>query len=192
MGIKDWNRINTKFNYYFGFFLLVFVLVGVFVYINTHYTIDIPIIVAFFASFLFYGAVIEYCFHKFLFHGKAKNIAQMHLIHHEEPKAYLATPSWVMFVLICCLFIIFISLLGPKLGCASVGGICFGYLWYSIIHHLIHYSDSKSKFITYFVAHHHLHHQYQALHYRVSQPFWDHIFTSKKTWAKYENKLNKL
>lgn len=188
MNIKKWNNIDTKFNYYASFYILVGVLIGVFYYIHT---LDIAIILTFFTSFLFYGIVIEYCFHKFIFHGKYKNLAYMHALHHDDPKAYLSSPAWVTIALIALFFIIFIGLLGTKLGCVSVAGLCFGYLWCNIIHHLIHYSNSRSKLLNYFVAHHDLHHKYPALHYRVSQPFWDHIFTVKKNWAKYENKLNK-
>jgi len=165
------------FNYYGDFVQLPLFLAADFYYLTEHTKIDTSIFIVFFLGFLMYGALLEYGFHRYLYHGYFKKIKQLHLIHHKYPQSYVSSPPYVTAILLLLFHVIFITLLGYKLGCALVAGITFGYLWYIIIHHIIHHPPTRNfKLINYFIEEHQLHHDHAKLNYCVSQPFWNNLY----------------
>ncbi|TAL62342.1 MAG: hypothetical protein EPN84_06675 [Legionella sp.] len=172
-----------KFNYYGDFVQLPIFLMVDFLYLAKYAQLDSSVLCLFIAGILFYGALLEYGFHRFLYHGKLKQIKKLHLIHHKLPQSYVSSPPYVTTVLLLIFYIIFTALLGNKLGCAFVAGITFGYLWYISIHHLIHHAaPSESKFLNHFKEEHQKHHDHAKLNYCVSQPFWNTFY---RTLGKY-------
>ena len=170
-------RKMDLFNYYGDFLLLPLILLGDFYFILDYYSFDLSVLVCFIAGILFYGSIMEYGFHRYVYHGKIKKINKLHLIHHKLPKAYISSPPYVTAIIMFILHLLFINLMGYKLGCAFVGGIAFGYLWYITIHHLIHHvSYEGSKVLNYFKIEHQQHHNHAKLNYCVSQPFWNTIY----------------
>jgi|GEM_PF-5516898 len=170
-----------KFNYYGDFFLLPVILLGDIVYIAENSKFDFSVFLFFILGLLLYGAVLEYGFHRFLYHGSVKKIKKLHLIHHKMPQSYVSSPPYVTAVLIFIFHVVFISLFGYKLGCSFVAGIVLGYLWYICIHHGIHhFGCPNSKILNYFKVEHQAHHDHAKLNYCVSQPFWNDLYRKFK------------
>lgn len=166
-----------KFNYYGDFVQLPLILLALLYYLRKYYTIDTSVLCFFILGLLIYGAFLEYGFHRFLYHGRIKQIKRLHLIHHKCPQSYVSSPPYVTTVIMLIIYVVCVGLFGNKLGCAMVAGVIFGYLWYIIIHHLIHHiTSSDSKFLNMFKEEHQLHHEHAKLNYCVSQPFWNKLY----------------
>lgn len=171
------NRLD-KFNYYGDFVQLPLLLAADFYYLNKYYAIDLSVVLAFIIAILFYGAFLEYGFHRYIYHGNMSQIKRLHLIHHKFPQSYVSSPPYVTSMLMLIFYVIAIELLGYKLGCAVVAGITFGYLWYISIHHFIHHSANiNSSVLNHFKESHQLHHEHAKINYCVSQPFWNTVYT---------------
>jgi|SRR5580704_3120373 hypothetical protein len=165
---------QDKFNYYGDFFLLPLIVSGDLYYIINYCTFDVFIILSFITGVVIYGAIIEYGFHRYIYHGKIKKITKLHLMHHKFPQSYISSPPYVTAAILFVFHVVCIHLLGPKLGCALVGGIAFGYFWYISIHHLIHHLPyNGSKLLNYFKREHQSHHDHAKINYCVSQPVWN-------------------
>ncbi|CEG57327.1 sterol desaturase family protein [Legionella fallonii] len=166
-----------KFNYYGDFFLLPLIVLGDLFYIINYCVFDILVILSFIAGVILYGAVIEYGFHRYVYHGKIRTITRLHLIHHKFPKSYISSPPYVTAIILFVFHLLFINVLGVKLGCALAAGITFGYLWYISIHHLIHHvSYNGSRVLNYFKREHLSHHEHAKINYCVSQPIWNTLY----------------
>ncbi|KTD35320.1 Fatty acid hydroxylase superfamily protein [Legionella moravica] len=165
------------FNYYGDFFLLPLVGFADAFYIYEYSQFDFFVFLSFFIGFFVYGGVLEYGFHRFIYHGRLKSIKRMHLIHHKFPQAYVSSPPYVTAILLLIFHLIFLYLLGYQLGCAFVGGIAFGYFWYITIHHMIHHVDSdRFVILNHYKKEHQIHHEHAKQNYCVSQPFWNSLY----------------
>jgi sterol desaturase/sphingolipid hydroxylase (fatty acid hydroxylase superfamily) len=123
--------------------------------------------------------LLEYFLHRFVLHRVAI-FAAMHGVHHDSPRAYVGTPTWAT------LGIIWLSVFVPawwgvSLNIASglTAGVMLGFLWYGIVHHVIHYRRprflaSRMQVTTHWHLRHH--HSTQAGNFGVTIPLWDYVF----------------
>lgn len=166
-----------KFNYYGDFVLLPCFLIADLYYLTEYFSLNRYVLLFFILGLLVYGAFIEYGFHRFIYHGSMKKIKKLHLIHHKFPKSYVSSPPYVTAIIMGVFYLVFMGLFGRQLGCAFVGGITFGYLWYIYIHHLIHHLEhTNSTLLNHFKIEHQSHHDHARLNYCVSQPFWNTLY----------------
>lgn len=179
-GLKEKLSAHNKlelFNYYGDFLLLPLVLCAEFYYLIQYQHLGGWVYFSFIMGFIFYGSILEYLIHKYLYHGPLKKIKKLHLIHHKFPRSYVASPPYVTALFIVILNVFFAKLLGNKLGSAFVAGIVLGYFWYVIIHHMIHHMQSEYwYFLNHFKQEHESHHEKARVNYCVSQPFWNKIY----------------
>ena len=123
--------------------------------------------------------LLEYLLHRFLLHRVAP-FAAMHGVHHDAPRAYVGTPTWVT------LGIIWLSVFVPawrgvsfNVASGLTAGVMMGFLWYGVVHHVIHYRRPR-LLSAWMVAttHRHLRHHYSAQpgNFGVTIPLWDYVF----------------
>jgi sterol desaturase/sphingolipid hydroxylase (fatty acid hydroxylase superfamily) len=127
------------------------------------------------------GAVwtlIEYALHRFGFH-RLPVLSALHGMHHESPRALLGTPSWLSLAVVggtLFLPVLYLSSLNVASGVTS--GVIAGYLWYGVLHHVVHHR--RPRFIATRVAvasHRHFRHHANAVgNFGVTTAFWDHVF----------------
>jgi sterol desaturase/sphingolipid hydroxylase (fatty acid hydroxylase superfamily) len=123
--------------------------------------------------------LIEYLLHRFLLHRVAP-FAAMHGVHHDSPRAYVGTPTWATLGIIW--LVVFVpAWRGVSFNVASglTAGVMMGFLWYGIVHHVIHYR--RPRLLAAWMpatTHRHLRHHYspQPGNFGVTSPLWDYVF----------------
>jgi len=123
--------------------------------------------------------LLEYLLHRFLLHRVAP-FAAMHGVHHDSPRAYVGTPTWATLAIIW-LSVFVPAWRGVSFNVASglTAGVMLGFLWYGIVHHVIHYRRPRLLAARLPAAtHRHLRHHYspQPGNFGVTTPLWDHVF----------------
>jgi sterol desaturase/sphingolipid hydroxylase (fatty acid hydroxylase superfamily) len=123
--------------------------------------------------------LIEYLLHSFLLH-RPSIFASMHAVHHESPRAYVGTPTW--FTLGIIWLAVFVpAWRGVSFNVASglTAGVMMGFLWYGIVHHVIHYRRPRllaSRLPDTIRRHMRHHYSPQPGNFGVTIPLWDYVF----------------
>lgn len=127
--------------------------------------------------------LIEYLLHCFVLHGDSvlgSMFAPMHAVHHESPRAYVGTPTWIT------LGVFSLAAFVPAWVCVSLNvasgltaGLMAGFLWYGVVHHVIHYRRPRLLVaLLSDTARRHMYHHYSAQpgNFGVTLAFWDRVF----------------
>lgn len=116
---------------------------------------------------------IEYCFHRWLFHGRWWLLAQGHSGHHADPLGYDALPFFVPPLVLLGLIGLATLLVPVGQALLTAAGIAFGYVAYGLSHFLIHHRRFRSALIRKWAAFHHIHHHHPRTNFGVTTPLWD-------------------
>lgn len=122
--------------------------------------------------------LMEYLFHRFIFH-EWPVFREMHDVHHADPKAAVGTPSWVSTGLFLAAVLVPIWLVaGDDAACGATVGLMAGYYWYIVVHHGTHRWSAKPGTYFYNVWRHHARHHYDPRpgNFGVTSAFWDRVF----------------
>jgi sterol desaturase/sphingolipid hydroxylase (fatty acid hydroxylase superfamily) len=125
--------------------------------------------------------LVEYLLHRFVFH-RIPLIADLHHAHHAAPRAYVGTPTWVSFLILSGLFLAIWRLLMLNIAFGAITGLITGWLWYGLVHHVIHYRRPRRLAVALRGSSHRhlLHHSlYGSGNYGVTTPVWDYVFGTK-------------
>jgi sterol desaturase/sphingolipid hydroxylase (fatty acid hydroxylase superfamily) len=125
--------------------------------------------------------LVEYLLHRFVFH-RIPLIADLHHAHHAAPRAYLGTPTWVSFLILSGLFLAIWRLSTLNIAFGAISGLITGWLWYGLVHHVIHYRRPRRLAVALRGSSHRhlLHHSlHGAGNYGVTTPVWDYVFGTK-------------
>ena len=126
----------------------------------------------------FFGALLVYLNHRFIFHTKLgnlpllKNLKKLHAMHHahaynEQRNKYILVPfMWIIAIFIK------IILIGVLINIWFAIGIGTFSLLYSYRHYAIHNNDKSSRFF----RHHKMHHINPKYNFSGIYPFIDFIF----------------
>ena len=128
---------------------------------------------------LFLFSIIEYSFHRWLFHGSVQIMAQGHRAHHENPLGYDSLPFFLPALSLLALTVVFVMLMPAKYAFLLTGTIALSYVIYglshfTIHHHLFHYVPARN-----WAAHHHIHHHHADTNFGVTTPLWDIVFGTR-------------
>lgn len=123
--------------------------------------------------------LLEYLLHRFVFH-RLPLIADLHQAHHAAPRAYIGTPTWVSLLILGGVFFVPIwRLLSLNIAFGSISGLITGWLWYGIVHHVIHHRRPRLLASALKLASHRhfLHHSpYVSGNFGVTTAVWDRVF----------------
>jgi sterol desaturase/sphingolipid hydroxylase (fatty acid hydroxylase superfamily) len=104
----------------------------------------------------------------------------MHVVHHDSPRAFIGTPTWISLGVIWLVFFL-PAWRGFSLNVASglTAGVMLGFLWYGILHHAIHHR--RPRLLASWVsaaAQRHRRHHYSGRpgNFGVTTPVWDYVF----------------
>jgi cyclopropane-fatty-acyl-phospholipid synthase len=125
--------------------------------------------------------LVEYLMHRFMLHG-LQPFKRWHALHHENPRAHIATPTLLTAAGFAC-FVVAPAwwLAPPGRAAALVLGVLTGYLAYTATHHVVHHARRRGAWLRARSQWHARHHGAGApCCYGVSLPLWDHVFGSAR------------
>jgi sterol desaturase/sphingolipid hydroxylase (fatty acid hydroxylase superfamily) len=123
--------------------------------------------------------LVEYLLHRFVLH-RMPLIADLHHAHHAAPRAYLGTPTWASLLFLGGVFFVPIwHLFSLNVAFGAISGLITGWLWYGIVHHVIHHRRPRRLAIALREASHRhlLHHSpHVSGNFGVTTAVWDYLF----------------
>ncbi len=131
------------------------------------------VVVILFGLLLF--SIIEYAFHRWLFHGPVRIIAQGHWAHHANPLGYDSLPFFLPALILLGLAGVFILFMPAEYTCLLTGTIALSYVIYGLSHFTIHHHLFHNVFARNWAAHHHIHHHHPDTNFGVTTPLWDKV-----------------
>jgi sterol desaturase/sphingolipid hydroxylase (fatty acid hydroxylase superfamily) len=122
---------------------------------------------------------VEYCFHRWLFHGTVPLFAPGHRKHHDNPLGHDSLPFFLPPVLVLMLWGVFCLVLPAGVALLLSGGIAAGYAAYGISHGLIHVRRFSHPLARRWAAAHHVHHYHPDRNFGVTTPLWDFVLGTR-------------
>lgn len=137
----------------------------------------VAISIALFGLVLF--SFVEYCFHRWLFHGSVRVLEQGHRKHHEEPQAHDSLPFFLP-PLVALLLAGSLGLFLPApAALLFTGGMAAGYATYGLVHTLFHNVRFRRPLSKRWAAAHHIHHYHPHSNFGVTTPLWDIVLGTR-------------
>jgi sterol desaturase/sphingolipid hydroxylase (fatty acid hydroxylase superfamily) len=171
--------LNGKFGYYADFIIYGMLLVALVTFPLRESRSDQLIWLAAAIAGVGSWTLLEYLLHRFVFH-RMPLIADLHHAHHAAPRAYVGTPTWASLLIMAGVFFVPIwHLFSLNVALGAIGGIITGWLWYGVVHHVIHYRRPRRLAIALRVATHRhlLHHSpHVSGNFGVTTAAWDYLF----------------
>jgi sterol desaturase/sphingolipid hydroxylase (fatty acid hydroxylase superfamily) len=125
--------------------------------------------------------IVEYGVHRFVLHS-VESVARLHELHHATPSAYVGTPTWLSLLSFGLGgFIPLLILFGREVATGATMGLMFGYLWYLLIHDVVHRRHPKRGSLFYRAKIHHARHHYAKVpgNFGVTSSIWDRFFGTR-------------
>jgi len=170
----------SKTAYYADFYVYATVVVtatAIMTWRNSAYEASIWLLTA--ATGAFIWTLFEYLLHRFVLHHMAP-FAAMHDAHHQAPRAFVGTPTWLsMSVILGVVFLPAWALGSFNAASGLAVGVMAGFFWYGLVHHAIHYRRPRPLATRLLVAsRRHAQHHYssESGNFGVTTSFWDHVF----------------
>ncbi|GAA3584304.1 sterol desaturase family protein [Snuella lapsa] len=155
-----------------------------------------PVMVLLFITGAFVFTLIEYLFHRYIYHIKPHTHTlesmsyKMHGIHHDYPKdkQRLAMPPVLALIVATFFFILYRAIMGDYVF-GFLAGFLMGYTLYLTVHYSVHIFKVPNNFLKTLWYHHAIHHYRQPNKaFGVSSPFWDHVFGTMPELRKPDTK----
>jgi 4-hydroxysphinganine ceramide fatty acyl 2-hydroxylase len=154
----------------------------------TEGAMSILAVIGFFLLGVFSWTLLEYVFHRYIFHyepksrlGKALHF-MIHGVHHDYPSdaSRLVMPPVVSIPLAVFFYFVFTFAFGGRAP-AIYAGLVSGYVCYDMIHYATHHFPMK-RGIALWLKQYHLRHHYKddEAGYGVSSPLWDYVFKTTR------------
>jgi sterol desaturase/sphingolipid hydroxylase (fatty acid hydroxylase superfamily) len=122
---------------------------------------------------------MEYCFHRWLFHGAIRVIRQGHMAHHLHPLEHDALPFFLPALIILALTAMFVRAMPASYAFLLSGTLVFGYVTYGFNHFIIHHTRFRCSPARKWAAYHHIHHYHADCNFGVTTPLWDVILGTR-------------
>jgi sterol desaturase/sphingolipid hydroxylase (fatty acid hydroxylase superfamily) len=123
-------------------------------------------------------SLLEYLIHRFALHGIAY-FADMHEMHHSDPRALVGSPVWVSLgAIFCGAFLPLWLWFGVRDACSVTAGLMAGYFWFGLLHHRIHHSHPRRGTWLWRLKRRHALHHYgrKPCNFGVITSVWDRVF----------------
>lgn len=129
-----------------------------------------------FGSGLLGWTLLEYVFHRWVYH-KGETPAHIgHRIHHESPRTLIAMPWFIVTPFFGGLWYLFAYRLQFHSFSTSMAGLLTGFVVYGAFHHIHHHYNFKGGWYRRLKTHHIIHHQFPHVNFGVTSRLWDHVF----------------
>ncbi len=128
---------------------------------------------------LFLFSIIEYSFHRWLFHGSVQIMAEGHRAHHENPLGYDSLPFFLPALILLSLTGVLVLIMPATYAFLLTGTITLSYVIYGLSHFTIHHHLFHYAFARNWAANHHIHHFHADTNFGVTTPLWDIVFGTR-------------
>jgi len=122
---------------------------------------------------------VEYCFHRWLFHGSVQVLEQGHRKHHEEPQAHDSLPFFLPPLAALLLAGVLSIALPASAALLFTGGMAAGYAAYGLTHTIFHTVRFRRPLARRWAAAHHVHHYHPHSNFGVTTPLWDILLKTR-------------
>jgi dihydroceramide fatty acyl 2-hydroxylase len=116
---------------------------------------------------------VEYCFHRWLFHGNLGAMALGHRRHHDDPTGYDALPFFMPPLAMLALAGVLATLMPASVALLLSGALAAGYAAYGLSHTAIHSMRFQGRLVRRWAGNHHIHHHHPQRNFGVTTPLWD-------------------
>lgn len=138
----------------------------------------VPALMIFLSGLLLF-TLIEYSFHRWLFHGPDQAMQRGHLRHHQYPTGADTLPFFIPPVALMLLAGLFDALMPLAAALLLTGAIGCGYLAYGECHAAIHRMRFRNPQVRRWAGHHHVHHHHLEHNFGVTTALWDVVFGTR-------------
>lgn len=128
---------------------------------------------------VFTFSFVEYCLHRWLFHGWVPIFEQGHQRHHERPLGDDSLPFFFAPLAILAMAQVLRLVTSEEIALLFTGGFAAGYAGYGLSHTLIHRMRFQNAFMQRWAAAHHVHHYHPDCNFGVTTPFWDFVMRTR-------------
>jgi 4-hydroxysphinganine ceramide fatty acyl 2-hydroxylase len=122
---------------------------------------------------------VEYCFHRWLFHGREQVMEQGHRKHHEDPLGYDALPFFLPPLGMLAVAGLLALIAPATIALLLSGGVASGYAAYGLSHSVIHNVRFRNSLSRRWAAAHHIHHCHPDRNFGVTTPLWDIVLRTR-------------
>jgi len=123
--------------------------------------------------------LVEYCFHRWLFHGPVPLMEPGHRKHHENPQGDDALPFFLPPLILLAVAAALSVVLAASHALLLTGGLAAGYTIYALSHGVIHSTGFRHPLGRRWAARHHVHHHRPDRNFGVTTPLWDIILGTR-------------
>jgi sterol desaturase/sphingolipid hydroxylase (fatty acid hydroxylase superfamily) len=120
--------------------------------------------------------LLEYSFHRWIYHRSRTLAHAGHRMHHESPKTLIGMPWFMTTGFLWGVWLVFAELLHVRFFLSFMAGLVTGFLVYGLFHHLHHHFNLNNSWYRKLKAHHNIHHQLPDVNFGVTVWFWDYVF----------------
>jgi len=128
---------------------------------------------------LFVFSLIEYSFHRWLFHVGRSAMREGHDKHHVDPHGYDALPFFLPPLGVLLMAGAFALVLPLSTALLLAGSIAAGYAAYGVAHTIIHAIRFRNRAAVKWAANHHIHHHHPDCNFGVTTPLWDIVLGTR-------------
>ncbi|HZP65595.1 MAG TPA: sterol desaturase family protein [Rudaea sp.] len=118
-------------------------------------------------------SLVEYCVHRFVFHGAPGLMEAGHRKHHEDPQGYDALPFFLPPLGMLGLALLLTEFMPTSVALLLAGSLAAGYAAYGLGHTAIHFVRFRLSPLKRWSAAHHIHHYHPDRNFGVTTPLWD-------------------
>jgi sterol desaturase/sphingolipid hydroxylase (fatty acid hydroxylase superfamily) len=131
------------------------------------------------AAGLLLFSFVEYCFHRWLFHGAPGTLERGHTKHHDEPLGFDALPFFLPPLIAVGLAALLTLLMPSGVAMLLVGAVAGGYAGYGVAHTAMHHLRFQRMLPRRWAAAHHIHHHHPDHNFGVTTPLWDIVLGTR-------------
>jgi sterol desaturase/sphingolipid hydroxylase (fatty acid hydroxylase superfamily) len=131
--------------------------------------------------------LIEYCFHRWLFHGPIALMETGHRKHHDNPLGYDSLPFFLPPLIILALTAMFALFIPTSYALLLTGGLAAGYAIYGLSHLAIHVTRFRHPLVKRWAAIHYIHHHHPDKNFGVTTPLWDIVLGTRYVPARHRD-----
>ncbi len=124
--------------------------------------------------------LVEYSFHRWLFHKPVPLFEPGHRKHHVDPQGHDSLPFFLPPILVLLLAGLFTLALPEGYALLLAGGIAAGYATYGLSHVAIHATRFRHPLARRWAASHHVHHFHPDCNFGVTTPLWDILLGTRR------------
>jgi len=120
--------------------------------------------------------LVEYVFHRYVYHKGQTAAKAGHMIHHQSPDTLIAMPWFVVTAAFGTFWYVAAVLLKIPFVITVAAGLLSGFVFYGVFHHLLHHFEFHGRWYRRMRAHHFIHHRLPNMNFGVTSRFWDQVF----------------